>query len=477
MMFDRLEDEARTILDALPCSIEMPAGTGKTQLIAAMAREAALSGARSLILTHTNAGVDALRKRLSGRIDPNFVHIDTITGWAIDLVRRYPTLTHVAVPSTVDAADSSIYVVGSVTVARTASISRMHRVSFRYLFVDEYQDCTTEHHELVRALSAAIPRCAILGDPLQGIFDFDGTPVDWNEHVTPQYPSHTRDHVPWRWHGHNPALGAWLLEARQQFRAGGTLDFSGVSVPGLQWKPLTTGNEISTAYDVLRRDGSVVLLHGVRSQHKTIGQRTKGAYSIMENLRGDYMHERLSKLQATEPSSYAHWLAETAKQCFSGLAAVDKKTVLPRLAKNASLQGLKRPAIGAVIAILECVRLTPEFRNLAKGMFDLADSDECYCYAHEAWFDMAHAISQAAVDEANSPSDHLVSIRNRLRYTGRRPRKALMSRTLLVKGLEYDHVVVANADAVGDHKDLYVAMTRPRKTLTILSASPTITMT
>ena len=47
----------------------------------------------------------------------------------------------------------------------------------------------------------------------------------------------------------------------------------------------------------------------------------------------------------------------------------------------------------------------------------------------------------------------------------------------LVKGLEYDHVIIANADLIGHHKHLYVAMTRPRKTLTILSASPVIKLT
>jgi len=104
----------------------------------------------------------------------------------------------------------------------------------------------------------------------------------------------------------------------------------------------------------------------------------------------------------------------------------------------------------------------------------LANAREGICYAHEAWFDMARAISQAAIDETQDPNDHLVLIRNRLRHSGRRSRQNLLSKTLLVKGLEYDHAIIANADAVGNHKHLYVAMTRPRKTLTILSASPTI---
>jgi hypothetical protein len=47
-------------------------------------------------------------------------------------------------------------------------------------------------------------------------------------------------------------------------------------------------------------------------------------------------------------------------------------------------------------------------------------------------------------------------------------------RALLVKGLEYDHVIIAN---IADHtniKDLYVALSRARKSLTILGQTDAI---
>lgn len=48
-----------------------------------------------------------------------------------------------------------------------------------------------------------------------------------------------------------------------------------------------------------------------------------------------------------------------------------------------------------------------------------------------------------------------------------------MSRTLLIKGLEFDHTVILDADE-HDAKNFYVAATRPTRSLTICSASPTI---
>jgi hypothetical protein len=474
-MPDGLQSEARAILASLPCSVEMPAGTGKTQLIVAMTSEAATSGKRALLLTHTNAGVDALRKRLSGHhVDPKSYHVDTITGWAVDLVRHYPSLSQMSVPAVMDASDSALYVVGSTRAAQAAAMVRMHRASFQYMFVDEYQDCIVEHHDLVCALAEAIPECAIFGDPLQGIFDFgDSDLVDWPSHVHPRFPIYARDHQPWRWTGHNDELGQWLLDIRPLMVPGGTLDLSSVKVPGLEWKQAGTQSEIQVAYDVANRGDSVVMLHQVRNQHRTVGRAARGMYSIMETLRGDYMHDELRKLERLGPAGYAQWLAKTAKDCFSGLSTIDP-TVIGRLDKNKTLVGLKRPVLAKTMAILESVREQPTLSKLSEAMYLLAKAGEGICYAHEAWFDMANSLGKAAIDETRNPIDHLVVVRNRLRYLGRKSRKKLLSRTLLVKGLEYEHVIIANADAIGHHKHLYVAMTRPRKTLTILSASPVI---
>ena len=56
-----------------------------------------------------------------------------------------------------------------------------------------------------------------------------------------------------------------------------------------------------------------------------------------------------------------------------------------------------------------------------------------------------------------------------MRHKGRPiSHRKLIATTLLVKGLEYDHAVVLNAEAL-DAKDLYVAMTRGSKSLTIIS--------
>jgi hypothetical protein len=145
------------------------------------------------------------------------------------------------------------------------------------------------------------------------------------------------------------------------------------------------------------------------------------------------MHKELLGLGQLEPSRYAMWLAELAKKCFSGLGDV-KPSDITRLSNNKTLTGLKRPTVIKTVSIIESVRLQPTPANLSESMYLLAKTGEGFCYSHEAWFDIANALGRAAVDETRTPNDHLAVIRNRLRYSGRRTREKMLSRTVLVKG-------------------------------------------
>jgi DNA helicase-2/ATP-dependent DNA helicase PcrA len=71
-------------------TVTAPAGCGKTHLIAeAITRHA---GAKPiLVLTHTNAGVVALRGRLDrAGVPPKAYRLTTIDGWAMRLISTFP---------------------------------------------------------------------------------------------------------------------------------------------------------------------------------------------------------------------------------------------------------------------------------------------------------------------------------------------------------------------------------------------------
>jgi DNA helicase IV len=72
-----------------------------------------------------------------------------------------------------------------------------------------------------------------------------------------------------------------------------------------------------------------------------------------------------------------------------------------------------------------------------------------------------------------SPYDAAIHMREQNRLVGRPlPRRAVGS-TLLLKGLEGDLAVILNADGLDSH-NLYVAITRGSKRLTICSKSPVL---
>lgn len=84
-----------------------------------------------------------------------------------------------------------------------------------------------------------------------------------------------------------------------------------------------------------------------------------------------------------------------------------------------------------------------------------------------------------AIDEKVKSKDNISLqktawiMRDKGRVWGRTVDRRTVSRTLLIKGLEFDHAIVLNADEL-DAKELYVALTRGSKSLTVFSSNPIV---
>lgn len=472
---------AAGVLASAPCSLEMPAGTGKTHLLAACAATAAGRGERSLILTHTNAGVDAVRKRLRSLDVPSrAARVETITSWAFLLARSYSGIAGLTVPAAPDWNCSRDYVDGATLVASTAAVRRMHEVSFGYLLVDEYQDCTVDQHKLVLAISDAVPRSVLFGDRLQAIFGFDASRplIDWDVHVTPRFTQRTVPHVPHRWRDHNPDLGQWLLDIRPSLVDGGTFDFTAHEISGIRWQQCddktAARTVIGASNGLAKSTESVVLLdkwaHDV-AQHAS---RLGGTYAVMEDVGGRFMADQLDKLPAESDLSLALWLARMAKDCFVGLAGLDAR-ILGKLEGGKKVSHLKREGLAQVQAALDRVLDNPTYSQLQLSASDIRATPSLNLYRREAWDDTFRAIACSAEDGI-SLREGLAAVRDRLRRGGRGNRRLIASRTLLVKGLEFDHVIIANAQNFTDPRQLYVALSRARKSATVIGKSPRLSL-
>lgn len=482
---DSLRETAQALLDSAPASVEIPAGTGKTHLLAAAVAIAGEGEERSLVLTHTHAGVDAIRKRLADfDVRPAMVRVETISSWAYSLAVAYSDIAEIEVEEVPDWGNSREYVTGATKVALSSAVQYVHSVSFNYLFVDEYQDCTVEQHEFVLSVAASIPKTIVLGDRLQAIFGFGNNVLaTWDEHVLPNFPAIDIEAEPHRWRGHNEELGEWLLHLRPNLISGNTFDLTCYSIAGLTYVSDTSPPSVAkVAHNFRDFNESVVLIDKWANDVASHASKLGGSYSVMEDMNGNFMRQQLAgdarlgctALPAEGEPSLALWFAQFAKACVVGLSGIDK-TVLGRLAKNQSLSGLSRDGIQSVVDALETLRVHPTYEKLAATAVTVRSLTTLKIFRWEAWNHTLESIRESS-ENGKPPIENLGRIRERLRRTGRSTHNRVASRTLLIKGLEYDHVIIANLSKITDPRNLYVALSRARKSITVIGNSSSIVL-
>ena len=213
-----MSDEVfRAIADAASGFVEAPAGCGKTEAI--VRTVGGYCADTQLVLTHTHAGVDALRQRFRDRRVPAArYHVDTIAGWAWGWVRKYPASAGYC--ASADFVDWNAVYAGMTGLLRKKFVRQGVVNSYAGVIVDEYQDCTVPMHQLILGLKELLP-CRVLGDDLQGVFGFREDPlVTWSAVQEDFASSLGQLQTPYRWmRAGNSRLGEWLLGTRDTFRA------------------------------------------------------------------------------------------------------------------------------------------------------------------------------------------------------------------------------------------------------------------
>jgi len=473
-MDDDLRATAAAIRESMPCSIELPAGAGKTQFVAALAAVTHERGERPLILTHTNAGVDVMRQRLRRfGVSGTSVRIDTIASWSWDLIRHYPQLSGVVTGQEPEWAKSPEYYAGARKVVACTAITAVLQASYGLVIVDEYQDCMVEQHDLILGLGEALPVC-IFGDRLQSIFDFrQNIPVDWETGVLPTWPDFAITPSAWRWKDHNEPLGQWLIEIRALLLDGQTIDLVGAP---LCWRSSQDDPQeaIRACYGLARAEGTIVAIGQFEEDCAYVAGRTNGIYSMMEELEGKFMLPFAQTVDRGDSRAIAVATREFAKDCISGVAAKLNKLVADKLARGEAVTGLKRPGAEHQLELLTGLLTDASPARVVETLEAIRMILEGKLYRREAWRDMTKALKIATVSGGVTVCEVLKRIRNRTRFIGRSPEPRIISRPLLIKGLEYDHALVLNAERLSP-TELYVALSRGRKSLTVVSKSPYLT--
>ena len=343
--------------------------------------------------------------------------------------------------------------------------------SYSGVYVDEYQDCNVLQHEITMAIAEVLP-CRLLGDYMQGIFDFRGqSPIVWERDVAPHFARLEDLSTPHRWLGSNADLGSWLTDARQQLLSGGEIDLR--RFPG-SWFPQDPSSAVAACRNTAEStDGSVVVIRKWRRHCPELASRLGGDFGAMEELDCEALMEFADELdQATSGHRWVVALLDFASKCFtvtgSRLASFRSQYDLGVI-PNASRLGSNRP----IVESLNSLASKPSASTLINAARALDRVPKARLYRRELWNEMKTTLRTYQGIESPTFRETAWQVRDRSRRNGRPAEERVVSTTLLVKGLEFDHSVVVDTDRLSA-KELYVAMTRGRQGLAVVSESPVI---
>jgi DNA helicase-2/ATP-dependent DNA helicase PcrA len=448
-----------------------PAGYGKTHLIA-MAVKAASH--RQLILTHTFAGVNSIKAKMSTLGVPSSKYqIDTIASWSLRLCLAYPKTSSWKIENPTSKQWSKLYECCSGLLGKEF-IRHVVKATYAGVYVDEYQDCSDLQHALVCALADFLPS-RILGDPMQAIFDFDdGKPLDWDASVYPHFNCLGQLETPWRWdNAGEPKLGAWLKAARKSLEQGQKIDLVNglpACVKRIHTDPQYLAmKQYSTLCKLLGDNASVIALHGgdQRSKYKThlLARTMAGRFSSIEEVEGKDLFTFVKQLDTAQTAKDRFLLVyKFAKKCFTGVdKALTAGTKRGNVAKETTATRYPLPLAAANLYL---TAQTSE--NLKAFILVLKANPETFAYRRDLLYRFLNVLKIHIDGEGATLLESANLYQREMRHRGRPiSHQKLIGTTLLVKGLEYDHAVILDADSLGA-KDLYVAMTRGSKSLTII---------
>ena len=453
-------------------TITAPAGCGKTHLIAdALTRHD--NTKPIMILTHTNAGVVALRGRLDRlSVPPKAYRLVTIDGWAMRLISMFPhrsghdpALLNLVHPAT----DYPNIRVAAAKLLEAGHINDVLRASYDRLIVDEYQDCSVRQHALVAYAAQTLPT-VVLGDPLQAIFGFGADNLaDWDE-VTEYFPVVSQLNTPWRWinAGAEP-LGRWLLEVREKLLRGEAIDLRQAPA-GVTWVELDGSDDHAKRLAAARarapgRDPCVLIIGDSTNpaSQRQFASQTPGAVTVEAvDLRDLVAFARRFDLDAPDALDQ---LARFAESVMANVGASDF------VGRVRAIGGRQAEPVGDAERIaLDFVR-RPNYLGAVDVLVEIGKLAGVRTHRPAVLRACVRAFQLCNGTEGLSLHDAAIRMREQNRLVGRPlPRRAVGS-TLLLKGLEGDLAVILNADGL-DSRNLYVAMTRGSKGLTVCSSSP-----
>jgi len=449
------------------------AGCGKTHSIS---QALSYCDGLQLVLTHTNRGVHAIKEKLKkNKIHPGLYRVETISAFFKRYLFSYPIISGVkGLAETDENYWDKIYEAG-LNFFKTNLAKMILQNTYSGIFVDEYQDCNINQHNAILEISKYLP-VRVFGDPLQGIYDIGSNKgqlvdLDKKDQLLPGFEFFVLEE-PWRWK-ENESLGDWLKTVRQNLINGDSINL--VSLPtGINFVECTkTEKDIkkrSECLSMLSKDGTILVIDIVDNVCHSLAKNLDGRFQSDEEIHSKDLFSFAKELDnVLDIYEAIDIIFDLAAKCFTKFRTElgnfqdklkDERHVVnskkyPKLKEvlEKMIQGEKADNNSMIELMNEIVSLKPG--SLFRG---------------ELWRDAIRTISDSNSEEGLSFILSACRTRSIRSITGKPLSRKIISRTHLVKGLEFDHVLILCPEAL-NKKNLYVALTRARKSVTILSTT------
>lgn len=475
-----------------------PAGHGKTYTISKLAKIND-NNLPYLILTHTHAGVASLKEKIvDKKIKTNNYTLTTIHGFCLSLVKAY-VKDYESIPSQEKETDQFYkYLCNKATeLIRKKIIRDILKTSYSGVIIDEYQDCNIDQHLFALELSQLFPLRA-LGDPLQGIFDFKRDNINL-EKESKNFNVFEFLNKPWRWiNSGNTILGEKILRCREHLKRRKENTFYLINDSKAKYNVIKDFDVNSSTYlqevgQFIRRiksDSILIIFPGyIKCLSKgNIDKRFSNIQLRAEMRKRLGLHYDFNLLEAIDDKDF-YKISKELDNLFNIRSDIFENYVIQVCNILASM------TLG--------VSIVKEYINVEKGKFKKKKDEKeqeisnylktlfknsfenqrkqdlvkILKYFHhklkvsvkrpELFYDLLFAIESSS--NSKTVLESMIERRNMLRRQGRKVKGKVIGTTLLTKGLEFDTVVIFQADMIEDRRNFYVAISRASKELYLIT--------
>lgn len=508
----------QSFVDSKKSLLISPAGYGKTHTIVESLK---YTTGCQLILTHTHAGVASIKDKLAkAHIASNLYSVETISSFSQRYLKSFYVGSDTPEQDAKDKNDPSkdyhSFVIEKARILISSPmVRRIILATYDGLFVDEYQDCTQLQHGFLMEMANILPT-RILGDPLQGIFDFNGEIVDFKTDL-PGFEQFPELQTPYRWYkeGNNKALGDLIKTFRQPLLEGGVVNLRSDAECSFYVIPVQDGDfedsksiyrkKIKGLLQYSKVDSSYEsLLIIVPEYEETIrGKKNRrGGISHRASMLTQFDHgKEVTLLEAIDDSKFYSLAKDTDKlihsmskarkpikniygflsKLFAKTSPANRKNIglndwISTSLKNGNsdyyLKSKKNDAavFGEQLKSIICALETnPSHAEIYSLLLFLKNTVKLKVVPRR---ELLNSLLQAmikSVNEGISVYDAMKEHKNIIRRVGRKIQGKCIGTTLLTKGLEFDTVAIFDAHKFESPKHLYVALTRCCKNLILFT--------